>query len=417
MMTQRPSRPRCIALLVASLISGAYALPPAENSTFQDAVLMVCVYPLSGTYGQLPRFLYYATLVLAVFGRSQEWLVIGALASALTYAGTAAIHVMTLCTSRQTVFDLDIVGAWAILSTGALAYITLIHWSTTLRNSRARMVMMCWGGLIGIALIFSRAELFDTQLSAGEPACHSSQGVLLSTPVQLIDPNFKCTYECFKARKPMRQPSETVAVPRAILTGRYSHLSLVLVGPVMFAAYAAICFDSREHSPSQLYTRLVMGFLTSKNHPGITDSIYKAASETRYGGYFALLTFVHREKWSVRKFLLSFVAIPWFVLGLALDLLCIPLLTTNVLLNELNLLGSRLPTNEPLFAIGQWGPIVSSLLVVIASIINKGLEIREDRKNVPDIPREHTYSTFTPEQDPGELEGQTSGIVLRNTGR
>lgn len=414
------------SLLAVTLFGSANAAA-ASNTTSPNADLMLCVYPISGTYGLLPRLLYYATLVLAIFGRSQEWLVIGALASALTYAGTAAIHAMALCTSRTTVFDLDIQGAWAILSTGALAYITLINWSTTLRNSRARVVLVCWGMLIGTALIFGRVELHDTRLSPGEPACYSSRGELLSTPLQLLDPSFHCTYGCFSARKPMRELLETVALPRAILTGKYSRLGLIMVGPVMFAAASATTFDAREHSPSQSLTRLVMAYLSPKYHAEITKSIYKASSETWYGGYFALFSFVHRAKWSVRKCVLSFLAVPWFALGLAVDLLCIPFLIINVILNELNLLGARLPFNEAPSAIGQWGPIVGAFLIIIASVINKGLEIREMRKNAPDIPREdipreaitrEDVSVNLPiNRDPRDLEEQTSGVVMGGIGR
>jgi hypothetical protein len=402
-----------ILVLVASLFSSAYASQQATKNASQDEDLMLCVYPISGAYGLLPRLLYYTTLILGIFGRVQEWLVIGALASALTYAGTAAVHAMTLCASRQTVFDLDILGAFAVLSTGALAYITLSNWSTTFRNSRARVVMLCWGVLIGVGVIFGRAELYDTKLSPGEPACYSSTGVLLSQPFQLQDSSFNCTYECFSARKPMRKQSETIAIRKAVLTGKFSRLSVVLVGPVMYAAGAAITWDAREHTPSQSLTRLVMSYLSPKHHPEITKSIYKAASETWYGGYFALFTFVRRERWSVRKFLLSCFALPWFALGLALDLLCIPLLITNVILNEVNLLATHLPTNEPPFAFGQWGPIVSSVLIVIATIINKGLEIRERRKNATDIPRDDSPMVFVAKEGPGELEGQTCGVVPR----
>ena len=160
-----------------------------------------------------------------------------------------------------------------------------------------------------------------------------------------------------------------------------------------------------------------MSYLSPKHHAELTKSIYKASSETWYGGYFALFSFVHRARWSVRKCVLSFLTVPWFALGLAVDLLCIPLLIINVVLNELYLLGSRLPINEPPFAIGQWGPIVGAFLIIIASIINKGLEIRETRKNAPDIPREDVHATLPRKQDPGELEEQTSGIVMRGVGR
>lgn len=407
-----------VAFALAPIRSGsAHIIDESTNITSHDADSIACVYPISGAYGLLPRLLYYASLALGIFGRNQEWLIIGALASALTYAGTAAIHQMTLVASRRIVFDLDILGAWAVLSTGALAYITLINWSTTLRNSRARVVMVCWGVLIGSALIFGRVELFDMQLSPGEPPCYSSRGVLLSKPSELVDSSFNCTYQCFSAHKILREQSEGIAMRRSALTGKYSKLSLVLVGPVMFAAYSAVSWDSREHSPSQSCTRIVVSYLNPNHHAEITKSIYKAASETWYGGYFALFSFIRRQKWSVRKCFLSCLTLPWFGLGLAVDLLCIPLLVTNIFLNELYLLGDGLPTTESPFAIGQWGPIVSSLLIVIAAIINKGLEIRESRRNAPDIPREDSLEICAVKEDLEDVEGQTSGIVPRNFGR
>jgi hypothetical protein len=92
-------------------------------------------------------------------------------------------------------------------------------------------------------------------------------------------------------------------------------------------------------------------------------------------------------------------------------------LITNVILNEINLLATHLPTNEPPFAFGQWGPIVSSLLIVIATIINEGLEIQERRKNAADIPRDDSAVVPVAREDPVELEGQTSGVVSWSVGR
>ena len=187
---------------------------------------MNCVYAISGTYGLLPRCLYYVTLIFAIFGRTREWLIIGALVSALTYAGTSAIHQMALVQGRENIYDLDILGAWAVLSTGALAFIVMIHWSSTVRNSEARLILIVWGILVGTALIFGRSELFNTDLSPGEPACYSSKGQLLIYPIELISPEFNCTYKCFSYRKPMRQASEVMAVPRSVVKNKWLDLSV-----------------------------------------------------------------------------------------------------------------------------------------------------------------------------------------------
>lgn len=348
--------------------------PPGFNTSHPP---MQCVYAISGTYGVLPRCLYYVTLVFAIFGRTREWLIIGALVSALTYAGTSAIHVMALVSSKKGVYDLDIPAAWSILSTGALAYIGIIHWSSTVRFSRARVVLVIWGVLVGTSLVFGRAELFDTVLDPPEPACYSSRGLLLQSPADLISPDFDCTYACFSRHKPMRHPSETVAVPRAVLTDRYSSFGVALIGPIQFAAYAALSFDSVQHNPSQLCTAMVLKYLDPARAPNLHRHIYDASAQHWYGGYFALLHFVRRQRWSWRKCLICGLAMPWMFLGLLIDVFCMPLMLANIVLNEITLQRSGFPVNETNNAVGQWGPIVNSLPCVAAALINKGLEVWE----------------------------------------
>ena len=389
----------------------------AGNVTNHEQLQMNCVYSLSGTYGLLPRILYYCTLVFAIFGRSKQWLVIGALVSALTYAGTSAIHAMALVTSKADAFDLDVVGCWAILSTGAIAYIVMVHWSATLRNSRARLVMVMWGCLVGIGLMFSRSTLIDTPLSPSEPACYSSSGVLLRYPLQLVDPQFTCTYKCFSAQKPMRTPSQIIAVPHHVVKNQYSHLALVSVGPIMFAAYSAVSWDSREHSPSQILTRFVMSKLDPKHHAELVKHIYHASQEQWYGGYVALFLWTHRVKWSMTKFYIYTLAIPWWTLTMLIDIFCIPILIVNVVLNELNLLGSGFPLNETNNAIGQWGTVVSSLLVVYAACVNKGMEEWETRKSRKKERRAVDDDSVTVvgadggEVELGQTDGQSTGVV------
>lgn len=304
-----------------------------------------------------------------------------------------------------------------MLSTGAIAYIAMMHWSSTLKHSRARVVMVMWGFLVGIAL--TRSAVFDTPFSPAEQACHGRHGRLLQYPIQLESGLFECTYKCFSVEKPMRMRSELIAVPIGILQNSYSRLAYVLIGPVQFAAYAAISWDSHEHTPSQLCTRIVMKYLNPKHHEDITKLIYNTSQERWYGGYFVLFSFVRRPVWGPRKALLCFLAIPWFVLALVIDVLSIPLLITNVVLNELNFLGSNLPVNEANRAIGQWGPIVGSALVVYAAIVNRGLEWREEREKVKKQRREEQdvdgkMTTLRPDEielELGRVNEQTCGVV------
>lgn len=378
---------------------------------------MNCVYALSGTYGLLPRLLYYVTLVFAIFGRTREWLIIGALVSALTYAGTSAIHQIALVSGRKNIYDLDILGAWAILSTGALSFVVMMHWSKTVRNSDAQLILLIWGVLVGTALIFGRTELFNSPLSPPEPACYSAQGQLLIYPIQLVNPGFNCTYKCFSATKPMRQASEVMAVPRSVLENKWTNLSVVLIGPIQFAAYAALSYFSLTHTPSGVCTRIVMQHLQPRQHEEILKHIYMAAQNHMFGGYFALFQFTRHSKWSGGKATLCFLALPWFLLCLIVDIFALPMMVINIVLNELSINMAQLPTNEANFAIGQWGPIVSSILVIIASIINQALAWHHQRRRVAEQRKQEAEKmNMQPDIAPTfelaeTMEGQQMGVV------
>lgn len=375
-----------------------------------DPTGMNCIYAISGAYGFLPRLLYYITLAFAIFGRHREWLIIGALVTAMTYAGTTAIHQMALVTSKQGVYDLDILGGWAVLSSGALAYISFMHWSTTLRDSHARMIFLVWGVLLGTALIFGRSEIYSTELSPSEPACYSSTGELLVYPMQLISPAFDCTYKCFSDTKPMRQSSEVMVVPRDTLDNYYTRLTLIMIGPIQFVAYAALSWDAVEHSPSRTCTWIVMKYLKPQQHERMVRFIHDASMEHRYGGYFALWHFAKRLPWSPLKVILFGFTLPWFLLGLVVDILALPFLIINIVLNELSLLKPDLPTNEANYAIGQWGPWVSTAMVIIAAAINQWmLWIGRRKQRVKEL-KEAGQTAPSPAvyEEAGELE---TGVV------
>lgn len=260
-------------------------LPPCRSNK------LVCVYQISGQYGFLPRLLYYSTLVFAVVGRYQEWLVIGALASALTYSGVAAIHMLCLTNSRRPIYDLDILACWAILSTGCLGFVAMIHWSSTVKQSRAKVVLILWGILMGIGLVTGRSLLMDTKVIE-EPACRSSSGQLLEYPYQRLSPAWNCTYNCFKVQEIMRQINEQMAIPSRQLNTKYAAYGILLVGPIMAAAYKSMSLNSYAHSPSEMCRHWVMCRLLKNpnRHQRLTDHVYDAAATSWYGGYISELS-------------------------------------------------------------------------------------------------------------------------------
>src|ERR1700722_17827244 len=112
---------------------------------------IVCAYTLSGQYGFLQRLHFYATLAFAaIFPRSQ-WLVGAAFAAVMTYASVAAIHAALLAwTASPATFDLDIVGAWCILSPTTIILGSMMQCSPTLHNSFARPLLRIWSVLLTV---------------------------------------------------------------------------------------------------------------------------------------------------------------------------------------------------------------------------------------------------------------------------
>ncbi|KFY13454.1 hypothetical protein V491_06394 [Pseudogymnoascus sp. VKM F-3775] len=96
---------------IALFVTHASAYAPSNDTPTAEKVS--CVYPISGQYGLLPRILFYASLVFAIFVQHFEWLVVGALASAMTFSATSAIHILIIFAThgrKPPILDLDALG-------------------------------------------------------------------------------------------------------------------------------------------------------------------------------------------------------------------------------------------------------------------------------------------------------------------
>ncbi|DAA75562.1 TPA_exp: Uncharacterized protein A8136_1636 [Trichophyton benhamiae CBS 112371] len=343
---------------------------PNETAAEDDSVL--CVFPISGQYGFLSRLLYYGSLVFAIIGRTHRWLVLGALASALAFAGSTSIHMLTLVTSKTPAFDLDILAAWSILTTGCLAFAALIHWSSSVRNSDSRVVLILWGMMVGIGCVTGRALLLDVN-SQAEPACRSSNGTLLKAQSELASGMFNCTYKCFGVRTPLRDPSEITVMPAKVFVGTYSTLTVALMAPILAAAHKSMSVNLSLHSPSDLCAHWVLGYLNHSLNARLSQHIYNAACSTWYGGYILLLRYASTAKFKSNKRRLIAITLicPLLVIDLVLDILTPFIFIANILINEINLMINHFPVEEGIRSIGQWSPMVSAALVILAAIINQ----------------------------------------------
>src|ERR1700727_1025453 len=96
---QRGPSARRIAILLGFLVVCASVSPVTVflwATELKDPNNVICVYPVSGQYGLLQRVNYYFLLLAAVLAHSKEWLVGGAFAAVMTYAGVAAVHAIVL---------------------------------------------------------------------------------------------------------------------------------------------------------------------------------------------------------------------------------------------------------------------------------------------------------------------------------
>lgn len=108
--------------------------------------------------------------MFALLASHLEWLITGALATALSYSGSASIHACLLIWRGPVFGELDVYALVAILSTSCLIMILLVNWSTTLRElgsrdghvSSARLIISYWGVLVAVGLIMTLTTFWNT---------------------------------------------------------------------------------------------------------------------------------------------------------------------------------------------------------------------------------------------------------------
>ena len=157
------------------------------NNSFFQTQWVQCRYPISGSYGPAPRYIFYAMIILSIFARKTGWITIAAVGSIMAYSATAAIHAVVLCiihvarfifdkTNQDFSGDVLVQGttspgerssdsgrdqtiwvtvspiAWdndgdavlLVIMTTCLVFIPMKIWSSTLRNRRTSLLIILW---------------------------------------------------------------------------------------------------------------------------------------------------------------------------------------------------------------------------------------------------------------------------------
>lgn len=334
---------------------------PDFNST-HDGDRMMCAFQLSGNYCVMNRALYYALIFFSVIGHSHVWLVAGALASALTYSSTAAIHAVVLAGATSNgIFDIDMLGTWAIVSVACMAVLPIFTLSSAIRESVFSPVFGFWGTLVAIGAICDIITF--TRSYPAEPAClsmaHNPQ--LLTNPGQLADPSFNCTYACFSRQQMLRTPSELIALPTSRAFGHFNILLTTIFLTAILglaSAFFGFCLPTdRKRTEAELNAAI----RRNPARDGDLPKVRRAKAAARRAAFKELETGEYAGN--------SCEGICWSLFS------CVGLLVV-VVLNEVFLLAYEggFPYNEQPFAIGQWGSWVGVLLALLAAALVKWRE-------------------------------------------
>ncbi|KAL4914545.1 hypothetical protein BDW62DRAFT_138927 [Aspergillus aurantiobrunneus] len=339
---------------------------PAVAQTAQPTPDVLCVYPLSGVYAPLQRILFYILLSFGVIGRRQRWLVAGALASAMTYCGAAAIHSFFLIAqARSPVVDLDVYGVFAATSTGIMLTAPLLAWSKTLQTveREIRSLITLWALLILVGAILSVATIYIRGNIDG-PTCYDSALYLdISAASTLEDLSANCTFVCFQEARPLgRSPGDILAwknqldPPFHITAAFVPTVTASIPGSIVALTWSFRKGHSYLFLPPPIFSRVELSWIGEwlfgrRQHDGISP---RRSSFARIGS-----AEVPPSPVRYPRLLLAYQY--YFALG------SFGVFVVNLVMNEVRF--QHLPTNEMPFEVGQWSPWVGVGLILLAQVL------------------------------------------------
>ena len=348
------SRARSRRLLPLLVVLLALPTALAENES-KLAGKVACVYPISGQYGAIVRWTYYTLLLFGIIAQREIWLIAGALATAMSYSATTAIHavILSISTAHQPVFDLDLVGAWAVIAAGAFALWPVLGTSRTLIESPFRPIFTLWACVMCAGAIAASAPIYLSYPK--EPMCNSTlTGQLLQYPYQVGQPGFQnCTYTCFDSRRVLRAPSEIQAVDARIVFGARWNAYTAMAGYCVNASVIIVLLSTNFG----WYCHQWSERRKQRKHPDRTPR-----------PYYRTMSLLHPRNRGER------IGVFFFFLNEGCALVSIALM-------EYHLLGSSLPLDEAPYGISQWGGAVSIAIVIFAAGMNKYNQWRDAQRS------------------------------------
>lgn len=382
-----------LCLVTFSILSGLYLDVPLQSierweqdySTDNVNITPVtCGFPVSGQYGRLPVWTCYVLLAATILVRGNKRLAAGAAASAMTFSGNAAVHLMILFATNDKLrlpdlssqcdflfipgiekdlpvckgtYEPDYYYAVDLVSASLLASLPMAIWSKTFRNANDKSVIIMWILLLALSHIFYNITSSDVSphfqicpaenveiLPIGQyQAVSFDDAWRLSFQHLVSDQNttaYDCIYSCFGPAHRLGRKTQDVTVYDA-LTSRTqylpSHRRLSVAFWLFYAGLAALTlFAERERAQQPLWTQRRLftwrpfWLQQSKGPQMVTPSVlFRGLSR-----------------------LLGIIAFPGYI---------------SLAQSE----SAVAPYSESVAAVGQWGAMTAVLLVVAAAVIHK----------------------------------------------
>ncbi|KAK0630519.1 hypothetical protein B0T17DRAFT_489520, partial [Bombardia bombarda] len=333
----------------------------ALNST-EDALQVVCAWPVSGQYGIGSRILYYVLVAASVFGRRQNWLRGPCLVAALIFPAVAALHGIVLAATHvQGAIDMDIYGAFQFCSIGILAAPATARLSSTYFNEPGRNSIFLWTGLVLAGLLSLTVEFYRSEASPCERIGDSVNYTLNSflTDDQSAYPELSpCLPRCSVDDgpfSPMRQGSAKdiyiIPAPTRLTFGTCTLLAAACCIPALLSlAFIWIKIIETNWSTMTRFSGGGEDDTGSKQEQPALDTPIEGTNIT-VGGI--------RSVNSLVKKLLGAVEIPVFG-GAVIAILA---------LGEMNFFTAQISyQTEPIASVGQWAPIAGTTIAALGSL-------------------------------------------------
>lgn len=327
-----------------TLDSATSALPFNTSGT-ENALQVICAWPISGQYGPGSRVLYYVLVAACVLARKAEWLRSACLAAALIFPAVAAIHGIVLAIVHvDNAIDMDVYGAFQFCSIGILAAPLTVRLSSTYFNDPGRNIIFLWTGIVLAGLLSLLVEFFRATHS---PCTHDDDGNPID-PNDLygfLNGNATCNLTCSITAgpfSPLRKNATDEIFVIPIPTKLTFNTGILL---------AAACCIPAVLSLVSMWNKILEINWKSRFGPGDGDELIEGTN----GATVAKMTGVNA------------------MVKLFLSTLEIPILSAAVLailvFGELNLWSIQvLWQTEPIASIGQWAPIVGTVLAALGSL-------------------------------------------------